>query len=371
MSAGFAPDQLPLAPKPFRDELLSSWLLRLAARNAISLTELLESLRWRYPKSLDYAQPLDYSISEPGLRALSKFGRAPLAKLRDLDLSRRLPRLNSAWLLRFAQPSGRCPRGNSWRVRYAFCPQCLAEQTIAHIRWDWCFAALIRCAKHRVLLLEGCPTCGSLDPLPFSADPNPKIRCVLCAADLTRFSQKTIPDDDAISVMETAYRATLATPQVLCKASDQALQNFIEDMLHLLYGILSTPPSLSASFSFGPLMAPRSSLVAIIAQLFRNATPATDARLRRAGRRYGKALWSKLFLAIPEPQGRNLERSSYRWPPVLRQVFVSAVNERRQKRHPYSSYSPQAFSPRFRYNQLLSALLLGAPVAHLTQKSGL
>jgi hypothetical protein len=218
---------------------------------------------------------------------------------------------------------------------------------------------------------SGYPTCNSLDPLPFSADPNPKILCVLCGADLTRFSPKIIPDDDAIRVMQTAYRATLATPQVLCKASDQALQNFIEDMLHLLYCILSAPPSLSDSFSFGPLMAPRSSLVAIIAQLFRNAAPTADAKIRRTGRRHSKALWSKLFLAIPEPQGRDLERSSYRWPPVLRQVFASAVNERRQKRHPYSPYSPQAFSPRFRYNQLLSVHLLATPVAHLTLKSSL
>jgi hypothetical protein len=207
---------------------------------------------------------------------------------------------------------------------------------------------------------SGYPTCNSLDPLPFSADPNPKILCVLCGADLTRFSQKIIPDDDAISVMETAYRATLATPQVLCKASDQALQNF-------MYCILSAPPSLSDSFSFGPLMAPRSSFVAIIAQLFRNAAPTADARIRRAGRRHSKALWSKLFLAIPEPQGRDLERSSYRWPPVLRQVFASAVNERRQKRHPYSPYSPQAFSPRFRGSFALSVQLKAFPSKQIFQ----
>ena len=215
------------------------------------------------------------------------------------------------------------------------------------------------------------PTCGSLDPLPFSADPNPKIRCVLCGTDLTRFSQKTIPDGDAIGIMETAYRAALATPKVLCKTSDQALQKFVEDMLHLLYGILSIPPSLSRSSSFGPLMVPRSSLVAIIAALFHNADPTTDARLRRARRRHSKALWSKLFMAIPEPQGRDLERSSHRWPPFLRQVFTSALNERRQKRHPYSVYSPQAFSPRFRYNQLFSVHLFNTPIALSRQKSGL
>ena len=40
-----APLQLPFAPKPFRGELFSSWLLRLAAANFVPLDELLSGLQ--------------------------------------------------------------------------------------------------------------------------------------------------------------------------------------------------------------------------------------------------------------------------------------------------------------------------------------
>jgi hypothetical protein len=80
MSAAFAPAHLPAAPRPFPDELLSSWLLRLAAANAISLEELLSGLQWRYPHSQHFGHPLDYAVPPETLQALSLFarGRTPI-----------------------------------------------------------------------------------------------------------------------------------------------------------------------------------------------------------------------------------------------------------------------------------------------------
>jgi hypothetical protein len=171
MSALFAPAQLPIAPKPLADELLSSWLLHTAAANGVSLAELLDALRLGYPEADLFGQMLDYSVPEPTLRALSAFTRVCLMSLRNLDLSVRVQHLNSSLLLRF---QGRelcigCPRGHSRRVRYAFCARCLTQQKRLHIRWDWCFVALNRCAVHPTALLDGCPHCGDVDPLDFSA----------------------------------------------------------------------------------------------------------------------------------------------------------------------------------------------------------
>jgi hypothetical protein len=42
MTGTHAPAQLPLAPKPLNAELLSSWLLRVAAQNHVSLYELID-----------------------------------------------------------------------------------------------------------------------------------------------------------------------------------------------------------------------------------------------------------------------------------------------------------------------------------------
>ena len=52
MNIVFAPAQLPVAPRPLPDELISPWLLRTAAANGISLLDLLHAVRLRYPESL-------------------------------------------------------------------------------------------------------------------------------------------------------------------------------------------------------------------------------------------------------------------------------------------------------------------------------
>jgi hypothetical protein len=354
MSSVFAPAQLPLAPKPLPDELLSSWLLRLAAANAISLLELLDGLRWRYPHSLHPGQLLDYSVPEATLQALSLFGRAPLSKLRNLDLSRRVPQVNYALLLRFPPLSLWCPRGSSWRVRYAFCPQCLVEQQITHIRWDWCFAALVGCVEHRSALLDACPACGAVDPLTFAADTLPPALCRLCGANLTQPSEESgsVLEEGAIDLIETAYRAALfgvdPHSQLLGKVTDRAFQGFVEDLLQILMALLSA----DGPHSFGSLLVPRRKLLTIIADLVRNAAPTTDRNMGAARFRRSLTLWSNLFKLIPSLQGETLERSSRHWPPSLRRRFASALYHRRRKRWPFTPFAAKPFSPVFRCNEL-------------------
>ena len=47
----FLPAHLPMAPRPLQGELLSSWLGRLAAANALGFEELLDVLRVRLASS--------------------------------------------------------------------------------------------------------------------------------------------------------------------------------------------------------------------------------------------------------------------------------------------------------------------------------
>jgi len=188
MSTAYAPSQLPIAPRPILNELLSSWILRTAAANVISFAEFLAGLRLRYPETDEiYGRILDYAVPQATLRALSRFTRVPLTQLRKLDLNVRVPQISSASLLRFhgRQFAIGCPRGHSLRGRYAFCPLCLARQKRIHIQWDWCFATLIRCPVHQSMLLEGCIYCGEVDPFTFSLSGAPPVLlCRSCSANL-------------------------------------------------------------------------------------------------------------------------------------------------------------------------------------------
>ena len=363
MSDAFAPEQLPLAPKPLPDELFSSWLLRLAATNAISLSELLEGLQAAFPGSLTGVRLLDHSLPDHTLQALSQFARAPVAVLRNLDLARKLPRLNVDSLLRVtSSPRWRTlTLGNSFR--YGFCQECLAEQQIAHIRWDWCVAPIVSCVKHRTELLDRCPACGWVEPITFSLafDSSLRILCRTCGWDLARSSERTISDDDALHFLESAYRAALLgnTPRLnlLGRVATTSFQRFVEDMFQALVHIIPIPGNWSSP-SRSSLEFPRSSLVRIIAQLVWNSIPAPDASTRQARFRRCLAIWSKLFMVMPESQGASLEGSSRNWPPTFNKRFTSALYKRRGQRWPYGPYSPEAASQAFRYRTLLSVQLI-------------
>jgi hypothetical protein len=70
MSAVVAPAELPFAPRPYSDELLSSWLLRVAAANLVSLHELLGGFEDHYGPVLTNT-PIDYDVLDAAVTALS------------------------------------------------------------------------------------------------------------------------------------------------------------------------------------------------------------------------------------------------------------------------------------------------------------
>ena len=140
-----APAQLPIAPRPISTELLSSWLLRVAAANQIALCDLLDALESQYGPVLTN-NPFDYAVPRAAVKALSRFCRVAPRAVRMLDLRERFPGVTLGMLLRFHNVGWYCPRHARRRVRYSFCPSCLVEQKVIHVRWDWSLSCLIRCA---------------------------------------------------------------------------------------------------------------------------------------------------------------------------------------------------------------------------------
>ena len=90
MTFASAPAQLPFAPTPFRNELFSSWMLRIAAANVVSLEELLLGLEANYPE-VPCPDSLDWRLTPPFLKTMARFSRVSERRLRSLDLGARLP----------------------------------------------------------------------------------------------------------------------------------------------------------------------------------------------------------------------------------------------------------------------------------------
>jgi hypothetical protein len=366
ISTAIAPIQLPFAPRPISTELLSSWLLRVAAANLVSLWELLQGFEFRYGRVLTNVT-VDYSLGDAAVAALSQFCRVAPEKIRALDLRRRSPHLSPGLLLgfRFQNALLVCPRYSLRRARYAFCPLCIARQRVLHVRWDWSVACLIHCAVHRTPLLDGCPACGEPDPLTFSGfDLSPIRLCRSCGMDLTEGVDhlREGRDKNNLQAIEDAYRAALLgvtpAPALLGKATDRAFRQFVEDMFQVLTRSLN-PPSAYPSTSSVPVL--RRDILQIIAALILNAAPSSgpSARCKRYAR--GLILWATLLKIIPEYEGATLEQSSRRWPVALRRRFVSALYYRTRKRWPHTPYRAAAdFGNRFKYSDVVSVYDLSA-----------
>lgn len=144
--------RLPVAPRPFRDELLSSWMARVAAR---------------------------YDLEVPGLTAylVGQGGRAPdLRKIDDicpdcglLRLWARGCRIDSARLERLSLKSRYTERPQDWffegaRGTVPACLACfdadLAAGRDAYVRAEWRLAEQIVCPAHTEMLRDRCPGCG-------------------------------------------------------------------------------------------------------------------------------------------------------------------------------------------------------------------
>jgi hypothetical protein len=154
--------RLPLAPRPFRDELLTSWFARVACRYG---HEAREFRRWLWSR----AHPADgisewraTAETEESVETIALWAHAARLdpeRLRRLTLARRYPGRAAHWFLQ-AGPPGRPSRRRSPPI----CPSCLAEDAgcgrDAYLRAAWMLAERCACPRHQTFLIDRCPACG-------------------------------------------------------------------------------------------------------------------------------------------------------------------------------------------------------------------
>jgi hypothetical protein len=305
--------------------------------NQIPLRELLDALQYQYGPILTN-DPIDYAVPKAAVTALSRFCRVAPRAVQMLDLRERLPRVASAMLLRFDKVSSYCPRHTRRRVRYSFCPACLVEQKVIHVRWDWSLSCLIRCAVHRRPLLEGCPLCSEPDPLTFTGSGAPScLRCRSCEGSLVGTNHEMGGRDDDMEPVEDAYRAALAgaPPGLLKKATDCEFRLFVEEMFDVLAHSLNGSSNRRTTFS-------RLEILGIIATLILDAAPCGNKFASRSPGTQGKHLWATLVSLIPAYLGVAIEKQCLRWPAPLRRGYLSGLHYRKGKRWPSTPYRDPA-----------------------------
>ncbi len=178
--AARASERWPVAVQPEPDELLSSWLHRLALAHGLPPRAFGAALGLgggAWSGRLDLAPPaalLDQLARRTGLAA------AAIAKLSYRDFGA------TALLLpmRTTVPPRRSGR---WRATWLqACPSCLAEDKQPYFRRAWRLATTIFCPRHARRLIDRCPTCQqALVPFDQTALA-PQHFCAHCLFDLRR-----------------------------------------------------------------------------------------------------------------------------------------------------------------------------------------
>ncbi|RUW66467.1 hypothetical protein EOA28_30905 [Mesorhizobium sp. M2A.F.Ca.ET.067.02.1.1] len=143
------PGRLPVAPRPYRDELLSSWLARLACRYGLTGQELADHFAhdgscYSSPLSID-----DRTPAQDQTRVWAQACGVDPERLQRLALSRRFPRRPRSWLV---------SRGPEWAPSamarsIPVCFACFAADQSAgrdaYLRAGWMLAERCICPRPR------------------------------------------------------------------------------------------------------------------------------------------------------------------------------------------------------------------------------
>lgn len=151
--------RLPVAPRPYRDELLSSWMARMACRYGLTAQEMAGCFGGEGNSS---SSPTSIDDSAPATDQTRVWARAcgvDPDRLHRLSLSWRFPHRSREWYLN---------RGPEWSPSTVtgstpVCLACLdADRSNGRdgcLRASWMFAELCICPLHGQLLIDRCLSC--------------------------------------------------------------------------------------------------------------------------------------------------------------------------------------------------------------------
>lgn len=142
---------------PMPDELLSSWLSRMAYDHGMSTKDFCDAIMPGSSKKYD----IDRYLSEDNIKALASHTNCDPALIRATTLNSYIGKVfgkrtngTLAWLM---TGSGQGTRSN-FSSRLMYCPNCLLDKP--YYRKKWRLAASFVCTECGCYLIDSCPHCG-------------------------------------------------------------------------------------------------------------------------------------------------------------------------------------------------------------------
>jgi hypothetical protein len=230
---------------PFPEESLTSWYVRLARANAISLHELATKLLGHSTHSIATSD-LDANANSVIPDGLARIVGLPFEEIRLLTLwgwqhrfSAQVcdPRRATRWILpQRKDGSGR--RAGEWTQA---CLQCLATDRVPFFRAHWRFAFVTECVVHEVELTATCPQCDQ--PLDFPrmdrGVPRPQChwplsRCPTCGVDWRIYAQTQRASNTALWRLQRGLLRGFSNRWILLSERPIWIGLFLDGVYHLL-----------------------------------------------------------------------------------------------------------------------------------------
>jgi hypothetical protein len=175
---GLGDQPLPFAPRPFPDELLLSWVCRLAAANHVRLDlffpELERTNRYR----------LNCDPGESVILRLAKMARLPASRVRSLLLPNQFPNLPLLSFLEVPAPEVLShDEDPSASFPLTFCLRCASEEGQQILYWqaEEGLLTTVLCPKHGTYCERTCPRCRRLQLTLTWNEGRLVVRCQRCS----------------------------------------------------------------------------------------------------------------------------------------------------------------------------------------------
>lgn len=147
-----------IIPKPLPDELLSSWLTRLAIDHRYKLSNFL-SLFVKKQGHRVCSIDMDFQYNEKLFETLALKSNIPIKDIWKLSLSSEQGYLFSCNDCLYPPKQIRKLKDKRTHYGLMFCPKCLAEDKIPYFRKKWRYYFYNACPKHNIFLTDRCWCC--------------------------------------------------------------------------------------------------------------------------------------------------------------------------------------------------------------------